>query len=337
MTRIEKPNLPPAAVIDVHAHAVLAESMGAAGAYGPEIGATEDGKPWFRVGDYRLDGVRYVGSPFMDPDIRIARMDAQGIDWQLLSPNPLTYFHFIPAPEAIAFCRTHNDALARVVAPRAARLGAAAALPMQDIGAACEELTRAVKDLGMLAAYIGTDMPHALDAPEMDRFYETCVALDVPLFIHPGPAGIDGPKGDPALKRYDLDVVMGFAAQEVLAVATLIYGGVLERHPKLDICLSHGGGPMAYLFGRMKKAAQKRPWSRDSLRAEGGFEAQLSRLWFDNHLNNDDSLDLLIKRIGDDHLVYGTNFVGWDAPEAGEAHATDPKLSRNARRLLRLS
>lgn len=337
MTRISKPKLAPDAVIDVHAHAVLAESMGAAGSFGPEIGATEEGKPWFRVGDYRLDGVRYVGSPFMDPDLRIAQMDRAGIDWQLLSPNPLTYFHFIPAPEAIAFCRTHNDALAAAVAPRANRLGAVAALPMQDIAAACAELRRAVTELGMLGAEIGTDMPQPLDAPEMDALYATCVELDVPLFIHPGPAGIDGPKGDPALKRYDLDVVLGFAAQEVLAVATLIYGGVLERHPKLDLCLSHGGGAMGYLFGRMKKAAQKRPWSRDSLRAEGGFEAQLSRIWFDNHLNNDASLDLLVQRIGDDRLVFGTNFVGWDAPEAGEAHAIDPKLARNARRLLRLS
>jgi len=52
--------------IDIHAHAVLAGSMGKAGAYGPEIGYTESGLPWFRVGDYRLDGVRYEGSPFMD-------------------------------------------------------------------------------------------------------------------------------------------------------------------------------------------------------------------------------------------------------------------------------
>jgi aminocarboxymuconate-semialdehyde decarboxylase len=326
-----------ARVIDVHAHAVLAESMGAAGPFGPEIGATAEGAPWFRVGDYRLDGVRYVGSPFMDFDLRLQRMSEAGIDWQLLSPNPLTYFHFIPAPEAVRFCHTHNTALSAAVKPRAARLGALAALPMQDVPAACEELRRAVTELGMLGAQIGTDMPHRLDDPAMDAFYETCVELNVPLFIHPGPAGIDGPAGDPALKRFDLDVVVGFAAQEVLAVCTLIYGGVLERHPALDICLSHGGGAMGYLYGRMGRAVQKRPWVRDSLKPDGAFEANLQRLWFDNHLNNDASLDLLVSLIGDDRLVYGTNFAGWDAPDAGQGHAPAAKLADNARRLLRIN
>ena len=105
-----------AGVIDCHAHVVLAETMGAAGSYGPEIGDPESDKPWFRVGDYVLDGVRYIGSPFMDPDLRVKRMDVAGISFQILSPNPLTYFHYIPAAEAITFCQKHNDALAAVVA-----------------------------------------------------------------------------------------------------------------------------------------------------------------------------------------------------------------------------
>ena len=324
-----------AGCIDVHAHVVLAETMGQAGAHGPEIGYHGDGMPWFRVGDYRLDGVRYEGSPFMDTDVRLARMDEHGIDVQILSPNPLTYMHFIPGPQAVGFCRVHNDALAGRVAGHRDRLAGLAALPMQDIGAAVEELHRAVGDLGLLGAAIGTDFPTALHAPEMDRLYAACVALDVPLFLHPAPAGIDGPKGDPALTRFDLDVVCGFAAQEAAAVATLIYGQVIDRHPALDICLSHGGGSTGYLIGRMARAARKRPWSPAHLRADGAFEERLARLWMDNHLNNDASLDLLVSIVGDDRLVYGTNFAGWDAPDAAGGHRPAPKLADNARRLLR--
>ena len=101
--------------VDIHAHAVLAGSMGKAGAHGPEIGYTESGSPWFRIGDYRLDGVRYEGSPFMDTSVRLANMDAAGIDFQVLSPNPLTYFHHIGVSEAVSFCRGHNDALAEII------------------------------------------------------------------------------------------------------------------------------------------------------------------------------------------------------------------------------
>ena len=61
--------------IDIHAHAVLEETMGAAGRFGPELTVAEDGRPLFRVGDYKLHGVRYRGSPFMDPDLRIKRME----------------------------------------------------------------------------------------------------------------------------------------------------------------------------------------------------------------------------------------------------------------------
>lgn len=313
-----------ASVIDVHAHVVLSETMGSAGAHGPELTALDDGTPRFRVGDHILDGVRYAGGPFMDVELRIKAMAVAGIDYQLLSPNPLTYFHHVEPEPASAFCRTHNTTVARIVGEHADHLGAFVAVPIQDVGAACEELERGVHDLGLLGAYVGTDTVRPLHHPAMDRFYAKCVELDVPLFLHPAPAGIDGPRGDPNLKHFDLDVVVGFAAQEAIAVASLIYGEVLQRHPNLDICLSHGGGSTALVIGRMAKAGRKRPWAPASLAAEGAFEAQFAKLWFDTHLNCDRSLDLLQSIVGSSRLVYGTNFVGWDAPDVGADHAPDP-------------
>lgn len=324
-----------ARVIDIHAHAVIAETMGAAGRFGPEMGQDPDGSPWFRVGDYRLQGVRYAGSPFIDVELRLEKMTAAGIDFQVLSPNPLTFFHFIDRPEAISYCRKHNDHLAELVRRNPERLAACAALPMQDVGAAIEELHRAVNDLGMIGGYIGTDLPRPLDDRSHDGLYEACVKLDAPLFIHPGPAGIDGPAGDIRLKRFDLDVVVGFAAQEAIAVASLIYGEVIDRHPRLDICLSHGGGSSAYLLGRLARAATKRPWSPAQLRKDGAFEARMRQIWFDTHLNSPRSEAFLVETVGTERLVYGTNFVGWDAPDSGSAHAPEAYLADNARRLLR--
>ena len=323
-----------ARVIDIHAHAVLEETLGAAGDYGPQL-SDEDGVPLFRIGEYRLRNVKYRGSAFMDPDVRIAAMDRAGIDWQLLSPNPLTYFHFIPAEQAIAFCRRHNDSLAAVVAQYPDRLGGAAALPMQDIPAACSELRRAVQELGLKGAYIGTDMPHGLDDPAMDAFYETVCALNVPLFVHPAPAGIDGPAGHPAMAKYELDIMLGFTTQETLAVATLLFGGVLHRHPALDLCISHGGGALALVWGRLEHATHKRGWVPDHLRREGAFAEQLGRLWYDIHMHDDRAMALLAERVGTGRLVYGTNFAGWDAPEKFAMPAINAPLANNARRLLR--
>ncbi len=325
-----------ASVIDVHAHIVLKETFGVAGKVGPELGDQDGEMPWFRVGDYRLDGVRYENSPFMSVDLRLVKMDEAGIDCQVVSPNPLTFLHHIPKELAISFCRIHNDALSKTISGQG-RLHGFAALPIQDLGASVEELDRAVKECGLLGGYIGTDGPFALDSEEMNILYEKCLELDVPLFIHPSPAGIDGPKGDKALDKYDLDVVVGFAAQETLAVARLIFGGVLERFPNIDICISHGGGSTGYLFGRMEMAARKRPWASPLLKKDGGFAEQLGKLWFDNHLNNAGSLDLLTRHVGSERVVFGTNFSGWDAPNYMTNHKPDLKLAQNARRLLRVS
>jgi aminocarboxymuconate-semialdehyde decarboxylase len=186
-----------------------------------------------------------------------------------------------------------------------------------------------------LGAYIGTDFPFALDSPELDRFYEKVVDLNTPLFFHPAPAGIDGPKGDPKLDRFDLDLLAGFAAQETLALATLIYGGVMDRHPDLDICISHAGGAVPFLIGRMALAPTLRKWAPDALKTEGAFEERLSKVWFDTHVHDDRALDLLIDVVGTDRLVFGTNFSGWDQ---GEVHIRDDgryDLAANARKLLR--
>lgn len=323
-----------AKVIDIHAHAVLEETFGTAGSFGPEL-TEEDGVPVFRIGSYKLRGVKYRGSAFMDPDVRVAAMDRAAIDWQLLSPNPLTYFHFIPPADAIAFCRRHNDTIAELVAARPDRFGGAAALPMQDVPAAIAELRRAVGELGLKAAYIGTDMPHGLDDPRMDAFYETVCELDVPLFIHPAPAGIDGPAASPALAKYELDIMLGFTMQESISVATLLFGGVLNRHPTLDICISHGGGALALVWGRLEHAAHKRAWAPDHLQRDGAFAEQLQRLWYDIHMHDDRAVELLVERVGTERLVYGTNFAGWDAPEKFRVPTIEVPLADNARKLLR--
>jgi aminocarboxymuconate-semialdehyde decarboxylase len=323
-----------AQVIDCHAHVRIDIDMGPEWTHGPEHGVDAQGKPWYRVGNYRLGGVKHTRSAFTDPELRLEAMAAAGIDFQVLSPSPLTYFHFIAPAQAIAYCRKWNDALAQICARYGESLAGLATLPMQDPAAAASELRRAVGELGLLGGAIGTDFGRSIDSTELDVLFEAACDEDVPLFVHPGPAGIDGPSGDPNLKRYDLDVVCGFAAQTTIAVATVVYGGVLRRHPELRMCFSDGGGATPFLAGRMRQAALKRPWSPDWLREDGAFEAQLARLWFDTNVGDPRSLDLLVQVVGTERLVMGTNFAGWDQQNSIKKGAALPGLADNARRLL---
>ena len=93
-------------VIDVHAHAIFKETLNSIKGLGPEIGGDQD-NPWFRAGDYKLEGVRYEKTPFMDINLRLDAMESLGVDYQVLSPNPITYFHFIESKEAINYCKLH--------------------------------------------------------------------------------------------------------------------------------------------------------------------------------------------------------------------------------------
>ena len=324
-------------MIDAHAHVVLAGTMGAAGPVcGPEIGSDDDGAPWFRVGDWHLHGVRYEGSPFMEVDLRLRAMDAAGIRAQILSPNPLTYLHHVPAVDAVAYCRRHNAEMAEIVRAHPERLAGFASLPMQDPGAAVEVLREAVDDLGLLGGYVGSDPPMALDSPELDQLYAACVDLDVPLSIHPAPSGLDGALRDPRMRRFDLDLVIEFSYEEMISVAVLVFGGVLRRHPDLDVCISHAGGSTPMHLAKLEKLAERRPGSPEWIKPAGTFRSQVSRLWFDLHVTGEAERAFAVSQLGTDRLVFGTNFSGWDGGTADIAPDLAEVLDANAVRLFRL-
>ena len=321
-------------VIDLHAHAVLEAGFGVAGKFGPELAVDSDGVSYFRIGEFRMKPMAYRGTVFMDVQRRLEQMEMLGIALQMLSPNPLTMFHHIDAPTALRYCQVHNDAMAELVARHPGKLLGAAALPMQDVDIALVELERCIDQLGLVAPYTGTHYPFGLDDARLDDFYRTLVAYDVPLFLHPASSGGAQLPDDARMGRFDMSVALGYAYEETIAVATLVLGGVLDRHPRLDVCVSHGGGAMPYLYPRFQKMAALRAWAPESVRASG-FQAVLQRVWFDAHVEGAASMQMLVNTVGTGRLVFGTNFGGWDTPAQLEDLAGS--LTDNARRLLRLA
>ena len=320
-------------VIDLHAHVVLEAGFGEAGKYGPELAQDENGVPFFRIGEYQMKPLDYRGSVFMDTQLRLERMQQDGIDLQMLSPNPLTMFHHIPADVATRFCQVHNDAMAELVSRHPDKLLGSACLPMQDIDAANRELERCVSQLGLVAAYTGTHFPHDLDDSRMDPFYQHLVELDVPLFLHPASSGGDKGPEDERMNRFNLSILLGYPHEEMVACAMLLFGGVFDRHPNVDICISHGGGALPYLFDRFEGMTRFGNWVPESIQ-QHGLEAMVRKIWFDAHVDGETAHNRLLEVAGHDRLVYGTNFGGWDTPPpAGDFAAS---LTPNAEKLLRL-
>ena len=310
--------------VDLHAHVVLEGAFGAAGSHGPELG-DDDGTAFFRVGDYVMKPSPYRGSVFMDVDLRLQRMDESGIGVQMLSPNPLSFCGGIGGPEAVALARATNDAMTALVSGNPRLLGAAQ-LPVQRVADACDEAARA-KELGLVGVYVGTNYGIAWDSTDLDPLYRTLVELDLPLFIHPATNDGNTKAPDERLHRFGLDLVVGYTYEETLTTAAFVLGGVLDRHPDLDVCISHGGGAAAFLVDRFDSMSRFR-------RQTPAFAEGLGRLWFDAHMEDGAARDLLIDIVGTGRMVYGTNFGGWDTPPIADDF--DRALTANAERLLRL-
>lgn len=315
-------------MIDVHAHLFFDSLLERAGEYGPRIDQNRGG--------YQLlsGAMRWpIAGPAalaVTPLSRVQALDQAGIDLQIVTISPLWLFHHASAGVAEPFAREANDLLAAWCDQTGGRIRPLAQLPTQNPDRAAAELERCVNDLGMIGGYIGSDAKPHLDGTELDPVYSACEDLDVPLFVHCAMPGIDGPPGDPRLDRWSGHAVIGYPIEDTIAVTSFLLGDVLARHPHLDVCFSHGGGTIPFLWGRLAAFART---SRSPVDPEQ-LHARLHRLWFDTHVHLDAGVALLKATANPDRLVFGSNFGGWDS-EFLDASG-DTELDRNARTLLRL-
>jgi aminocarboxymuconate-semialdehyde decarboxylase len=326
--------------VDTHAHVFLRGVLGACGDAGPEL-REEAGVQVFRAGNYTIRNVRFRDSPMSDPEQRLFLMERMGIDFQLLSPYPMLYFYEQPEDVAVAFCRRHNDELAALVGQYPKRFAGLATLPMQAPEQARNELRRAVEELGLVGAYVGRSFDgRELSDPGYESLWADLARLRVPIVVHPGPfdPGSRGARG-----KWDLELVLGFAVDETFAIAELVLGGVLDRHPELRVVVPQGGGFAPFVRSRFDAALSKRPWGRGLLSRP--FDEIWNQLVFDSLVNDAETLEYLVRAHGPERIVLGTNFAAWDQDDRiveRVDHLPIPDADRagilggNARRLFRL-
>ena len=327
--------------IDVHAHVLFPKVMGKCGAAGPEMGV-RDGVQFFRSGDYVLENVRFVDAPFSDLERRLELMARLRIDHQLLSPNPLTYFYRQASADGLAFCRANNDEMAAACAAYPGRFSGLAQLPLQDPKLAVEELKRAIGTLGLVGSYLGSDIAgRDLTDPAFEPLWAEHERLRVPVAVHPAPRDAELAPGETArMRQWDLDLVVGFAADETFVAAQFIFSGILDRHPDLQLHIPHAGGNTPWLKGRFEMAVRKRPWAKGLLKRP--FEDIWRQMTFDCLIKAGPNMEMLVEAEGADRVLLGTNFAGWDQDDGIVASVealpiSEPErdniLAGNARRL----
>ena len=235
-----------------------------------------------------------------DLDARATLAQRQGIDRQILCLPPF-YFAYLADPKTGAeLCRAGNDALATSIAHAPGRFAAFATVPLQDPQAAVAELRRAVHELGFWGVEIGSSVGGApLDAPELDVFWAACCELGVPIFMHPHHE-LGGERAAP----YYLGNLWGNPSETGLIAARLIFAGVFERFPELNMILAHAGGTLPYIIGRLDHGYRVRPETKTIPKPPSEY---LSQLYFDTITHDEAMLAYLVGRAGARRVVVGTD------------------------------
>ena len=244
------------------------------------------------------------GAKFKQVEVRLKDMDAMGIDIQVLSPAPIQYFYFTQPVLGAQISRDINESIALVVAQRPDRFVGMGTIPLQDVDLAGQELEYAVNVLGLRGVEICTNVNGKnLTDPSLnlEKLFAKAQSLDVVIFLHP----MGFSQGERFVEHY-FNNVMGNPLDTSLALAHLIFDGVLARYPKLKILASHGGGYIASYWARMDHAWKAREDARTVIQKKPS--SYLEKVYFDTITHDAQILGNLVDRYGAKHILLGTDY-----------------------------
>jgi aminocarboxymuconate-semialdehyde decarboxylase len=286
-------------IIDTHAHYVPTTLVDAVEAGGPGVLGTTviddgNGEKRFRLGD--RPPTRPLPAKLLDLEYRLSWMDDAGVDMQVIAPWVDLFGYHLPTDEGIAWNHMLNDTLRESVA-RLGRFACLASVPLQDPEAAAGVLSEAM-DVGFVGAMIGTLAGDAeLDAPQLEPFWTAASEREAVVFLHPAFSA-----GDSRLGDFGLVNAVGRVQDTTVTAARLLYSGVPERFPGARIVLSHGGGALPYVLGRLARNHALAPGSMAD--PEKGF----AQLYFDSVVFDPEALRLLMAKAGPGRIVLGSDY-----------------------------
>jgi aminocarboxymuconate-semialdehyde decarboxylase len=278
-----------------------------------------------------------LGPELSDDRLILDGLRERKLDAAATGPPPEMFFYWTAPELGERMARAFNDSMAALARAHPDRLLGLGTLPMQDGARAARELERAVTGLGLRGFEICTHVNgRDLDDASLDPVWAAAERHRVPFFLHPQNSG--------DVRRLDdlyLWNLVGFPTETALTVARLILGGVFERHPGLRVILAHGGGYFPYQIGRLDHGHAVRAELAQRLpRRPSDY---LESIYCDSLIHSDASLRFLLDRMGDEHVVVGSDYpfnMGNPAPVDAirrlglGREREDRLLGRNLARLL---
>ncbi|RSD29106.1 amidohydrolase [Mesobacillus subterraneus] len=244
---------------------------------------------------------REVTDQVWSAEKRIKDMEREGVDIQVLSPIPVTFSYWAPAEQAEILARVQNDFIAETVSQYPTKFIGLGAVPMQNVEVAIREMDRCKHELGLAGIEIGTNVNGVnLDDPQFIEFFEMAEKWEVPLFIHPWET-----LGKDRMPRHNLMYTVGMPSETALAGASLILGGIMDKFPKLKICLAHGGGALPYLLPRLDQGWNVWPHLRLLDKPPSHYAKQF---YYDSLVNEPVNLNYLLQNFGHEKIIMGSDY-----------------------------
>ena len=287
-------------IVDVHAHYIpqkMLDELASGRVSFPNVELMHEGSV-FKLGFAGGALTRPVMPKLRETDLRKSWMDDNGIDMQVTGGWLDSFGYELPPEEGEAWSRFLNDHLSEATQTNnfLAPLGS---VPLQD-GARAAKMLEEVLEAGHKGVMIGTQ-PHGssgnLDDPSLDPFWEAASALEAVLYVHP----MFG-CGDPRLEDFGMINAVGRGLDTTTAIARMLFTGHFIKYPNMKIVLSHGGGALPFMLGRLQHNANIHPG--EFADPTEGFR----RLYFDTVLTDPEALKFTQGKTGSDKLMMGSDY-----------------------------
>jgi len=325
--------------IDIHAHYFPESYLKLIAEHGKRCGTTvttdSSGTRFIQVGLSLRTGP--ITSRFIDHGERLAAMDRQGVTMHALSlTQPMVYW--ADDDLGLQLCVAFNDAISAAHRAHPDRLIGFACLPFQNARLALEELDRASRLPGIRGVYMATAVrDRELSDRSFFPVYERIADLGLPIFLHPMMVNNE------RLKQYYLINLCGNPFETAIAACHLIFGGVMDAFPKLQVNLPHAGGALPILRGRMDRGFEIRGECKTVPRKPSEY---LKRFTYDTISYSEEILQDLIRLVGAERIMMGSDYcfdIAYEEPvkivtqmKSLSAGQRTQILWSNAARLLKL-
>jgi aminocarboxymuconate-semialdehyde decarboxylase len=289
--------------IDIHCHVVPAEFPPAPCTCAPgrwyRMDHRENQKAMVMAGQKEF---RLVDHRCWDVKRRVADMNGEETDLQVLSPMPELLSYWIDADSAQELARHINTVIAEMVRQEPTRFVGLGMAPLQDPDRAAGELAAMKTDLGLVGVEIGSNINGVSPGdPRFDVFYKEAERLGLAIFVHAlHPAATDRLVGPGRLQP-----LVSFPTDVGLAAASMVSGGILQKFPKLRVAFSHGGGTFLSFLPRLQDG-----WNKfEALQTAFGSPTEAARtFYYDNIVFNSALLRYMIDIVGTTQVCAGSDY-----------------------------